>query len=42
MKEFNAKYFPPLIQEKREDEFIKFCQGTQIVAEYKIQFTRLS
>ena len=42
MREFNAKYFPPLIQEKWEDEFIRFCQGTQTVTEYETQFTRLS
>ena len=42
MREFNAKYFSPLIQEKWEDEFIRLCQGTQTVAEYEIQFTRLS
>ncbi|XP_027151783.1 uncharacterized protein LOC113751830 [Coffea eugenioides] len=27
-KEFNEKFLPPLIQEKREDEFIKLRQGT--------------
>nr|XP_027088578.1 uncharacterized protein LOC113709934 [Coffea arabica] len=42
MREFNAKYFPPLVQEKKEDEFIRFRQGTQTVAEYENQFTRLS
>ena len=42
MREFNAKYFPPLIQEKKEDEFIRFRQGAQTVAEYESQFTRLS
>ena len=41
MREFNVKYFPPLIQEKREDEFIRFRQGIQIVVEYETQFTRL-
>nr|XP_027067221.1 uncharacterized protein LOC113692836 [Coffea arabica] len=41
-KEFNAKYFPPLIQEKKEDEFITLRQGTQTVAEYESKFTRLS
>ncbi|XP_071914037.1 uncharacterized protein [Coffea arabica] len=40
--EFNEKFLPPLIQEKREDEFIKLCQGTSSVAEYETQFTRLS
>ncbi|XP_027156557.1 uncharacterized protein LOC113757506, partial [Coffea eugenioides] len=42
MREFNAKYFPSLIQEKKEDEFIQFHQGTQTVAEYESHFTRLS
>nr|XP_027075956.1 uncharacterized protein LOC113699808 [Coffea arabica] len=42
VREFNAKYFPPLVQEKKEDEFIRLCQGTQTVAEYESQFTRLS
>ncbi|XP_027169465.1 uncharacterized protein LOC113769198 [Coffea eugenioides] len=40
--EFNAKYFPPLIQEKKEDEFIRLRQRAQTVAEYESQFTRLS
>ena len=34
MGEFNAKYFSPLIQEKKENEFIRFRQGAQTVAEY--------
>ncbi|XP_027169505.1 uncharacterized protein LOC113769237 [Coffea eugenioides] len=42
VREFNAKYFPPLVQEKKEDEFIRLRQGTQPVAEYESQFTRLS
>ena len=42
VREFNAKYFPPLIQEKKEDEFIRLRQGTQSVAEYESQFTRLA
>nr|XP_027124227.1 uncharacterized protein LOC113740914 [Coffea arabica] len=42
VREFNAKYFPPLVQEKKEDEFIRLRQGTQSVAEYESQFTRLS
>ena len=42
VREFNAKYFPPLVQEKNEDEFIHLRQGTQSVAEYESQFTRLS
>ncbi|XP_027166362.1 uncharacterized protein LOC113766361 [Coffea eugenioides] len=42
VREFNAKYFPPLIQEKKENEFIRLRQGTQSVAEYESQFTRLA
>nr|XP_027109288.1 uncharacterized protein LOC113729162 [Coffea arabica] len=42
VREFNAKYFPPLVQEKKKDEFIRIRQGTQSVAEYESQFTRLS
>nr|XP_027109228.1 uncharacterized protein LOC113729095 [Coffea arabica] len=41
-REFNAKFLPPLIQEKREDDFIKYKQGAVSVAEYEIQFTKLS
>ncbi|XP_071902694.1 uncharacterized protein [Coffea arabica] len=41
-REFNAKFLPPLIQEKREDDFIKCKQGAVSVAEYEIQFTKLS
>ncbi|XP_071905704.1 uncharacterized protein [Coffea arabica] len=41
-REFNEKFLPPFIQEKKEDEFIKLLQGTSSVAEYEIQFTRLS
>nr|XP_027093680.1 uncharacterized protein LOC113714080 [Coffea arabica] len=42
MREFNAKYFPPLIQEQKEDEFIKLRQGAQTVVEYESHITRLS
>nr|XP_027118538.1 uncharacterized protein LOC113735747 [Coffea arabica] len=41
-REFNAKFLPPLIQEKREDDFIKSRQGMVSVVEYEIQFTKLS
>ncbi|XP_027157418.1 uncharacterized protein LOC113758945 [Coffea eugenioides] len=41
-REFNEKFLPPLIQEKRDDEFIKLRQGTSSVAEYETQLTRLS
>ncbi|XP_071921773.1 uncharacterized protein [Coffea arabica] len=42
LRKFNTKYFPPLIQENKEDEFIRFHHGAQTVAEYESQFTRLS
>nr|XP_027109242.1 uncharacterized protein LOC113729112 [Coffea arabica] len=42
MRDFNTKYFSPHVQEKKEDEFIRLRQGTQTVAEYESQFTRLS
>ena len=42
IREYNAKFFPHLVQEWKEDEFILLCQGTQTVAEYESQFTRLS
>ncbi|XP_027171901.1 uncharacterized protein LOC113771524 [Coffea eugenioides] len=41
-REFNAKFLLPLIQEKREDDFIKCRQGAMSVAEYEVQFTKLS
>ncbi|XP_071938600.1 uncharacterized protein [Coffea arabica] len=40
--EFNGKFLPPLVQEKREDDFIKLRQGTLSVAEYETRFTKLS
>ena len=42
MRKFNEKFLPPLIQEKREDEFIKLKQGAFSVAEYEGKFTKLS
>ena len=42
MREFNAKFFPHLVQEWKKDEFIRLRQGTQTVAEHESQFTRLS
>ena len=42
VREFNEKYLPPIVQEKREDDFIKLRQGTSSVAEYETQFTKLS
>nr|XP_027124193.1 uncharacterized protein LOC113740877 [Coffea arabica] len=41
-KEFNEKYLLPIVQERREDEFIRLRQGTSSVAEYETQFTKLS
>ncbi|XP_027155386.1 uncharacterized protein LOC113755620, partial [Coffea eugenioides] len=40
--EFNEKYLPPIVQEKREDDFIKLRQGPLSVSEYENQFTKLS
>ncbi|XP_071906023.1 uncharacterized protein [Coffea arabica] len=41
-REFNEKYLPPLVQERRENEFIRLRQGTLSVAEYETQFTKFS
>ena len=40
-REFNDKFLPPMIQEKREDNFIKLKQGLLSVAEYDERFTKL-
>ncbi|XP_071912388.1 uncharacterized protein [Coffea arabica] len=40
--EFNAKFLLPLVQEKREDDFIKCKQGAMSVAEYETNFTKLA
>nr|XP_027109174.1 uncharacterized protein LOC113729046 [Coffea arabica] len=40
-REFNVKFLPPIIQEKREDDFIKLKLGLLSVAEYEEQFTKL-
>ena len=42
IREYNAKYFSSLIQEKRENEFIKLRQVIQTIVEFETQFTRLS
>ncbi|XP_071924777.1 uncharacterized protein [Coffea arabica] len=42
IREFNEKYLPPIVQEKREDDFIKLHQGTLNVSEYETQFSKLS
>ena len=39
-REFNEKFLSPLIQENRENEFIKLRQGTFSVAEYEGKFTK--
>nr|XP_027096157.1 uncharacterized protein LOC113716056 [Coffea arabica] len=41
-REFNEKYLPPMVQERREDDFIRLRQGALSVAEYETQFTKLS
>ena len=40
-KEFNEKFLLPLIQEKRENDFIRLYRGTLSVAKYQSQFTKL-
>ena len=40
-REFNVKFLPSMIQEKREDDFIKLKQGLLSVVEYEEQFTKL-
>ena len=40
-REFNAKFLPPMIQEKREDDFIRLKQGLLSVTEYEERFTKL-
>ena len=42
VREFNEKYLPPIVQEKREDDFIKLRQAILSVSEYETQFTKLS
>ncbi|CAH2812573.1 MAG: Cysteine synthase (EC, partial [uncultured Caballeronia sp.] len=42
LREFNAKYLPPIVQERREEAFLRCRQGTQSVAEYETQFTKLA
>ena len=42
IRKFNEKYLPPLVQEKREDDFIRLRQGALSVSEYETQFTKLS
>ncbi|XP_071925279.1 uncharacterized protein [Coffea arabica] len=41
-REFNEKYLSPIVQERREDDFIRMRQGASSVAEYETQFTKLS
>ena len=42
VREFNENYLPHLVQEKREDDFIRLHQGALNVFEYGTQFTKLS
>ena len=42
VREFNKKYIPPLVHERREDKFIGLRQGIQSVAKYETKFTKLS
>nr|XP_027060701.1 uncharacterized protein LOC113687239 [Coffea arabica] len=42
VREFNDKYFSPIVQEKSEHDFIKLHQGTLSVFEYETHFTKLS
>ncbi|CAH2812031.1 MAG: hypothetical protein CBHOC_5342, partial [uncultured Caballeronia sp.] len=42
VREFNAKYLPPIVQERREEAFSRCRQGNQSVAEYETQFTKLA
>ncbi|CAH2812189.1 MAG: hypothetical protein CBHOC_5373, partial [uncultured Caballeronia sp.] len=42
LREFNAKYIPPIVQERREEAFMRCRQGAQSVAEYETQFTKLA
>ena len=42
LEEFRKKYVPVVVQEKREEEFIGLRQRTLTVAQYEVQFTRLS
>ena len=42
VREFNEKYLPPIVQEKREDDFIKLRQGTLSVSKHDTQFIKLS
>ncbi|XP_027067871.1 uncharacterized protein [Coffea arabica] len=42
MREFNAKCFPPPVQEQKGNGFIRLRQGAQTVAEHESHFTRLS
>ncbi|CAH2812841.1 MAG: hypothetical protein CBHOC_5444, partial [uncultured Caballeronia sp.] len=42
VREFKTKFIPPVVQERREEAFIRCRQGMQSVAEYETQFTKLS
>ncbi|KND54584.1 hypothetical protein BSCH_02406 [Candidatus Paraburkholderia schumanniana] len=42
VREFNSKFIPPIVQERRVEAFIRCRQGVQSVADYETQFTKLS
>ncbi|XP_071918783.1 uncharacterized protein [Coffea arabica] len=42
MREFNEKFLPPMIQEKKDDEFIKLRQETSSVTDSEERFTKFS
>ncbi|XP_027071790.1 uncharacterized protein [Coffea arabica] len=42
VREFNEKYLPLIVQEKREDDFIRLLPGGLSLSEYETQFTKLS
>ena len=41
VREFNEKYLPPIVQEKRKDDFIRLRQGGLSVSEYETQFIQI-
>ncbi|XP_048226844.1 uncharacterized protein LOC125369163 [Ricinus communis] len=42
LKEFKMKYMPPIYQERKKLEFLELKQNEMSVADYELQFTRLS
>nr|XP_027103052.1 uncharacterized protein LOC113724341 [Coffea arabica] len=41
-REFNEKYLPTIVQERRKEDFIRLRQEPLSVSEYETQFTKLS